>query len=144
MSIGNRGKYAEGVFRKWAKAKSDANIDFAFYRFPDARAGSLSTVPSDFEVLHRGLHFNFEIKEVDHAFRLPHSNFSKDKVARMRKFEMAGSKAIVLVYFTPTKMWRVKPVQWFFEQQNEGASWSMSEVPMKTFLHAMQDIFGAL
>lgn len=142
MSIGTRGKASEKKFRDWCKARSDAHASFAFYRFPDARAGSLVVVPSDFEVLQQRQHYNIEIKEVNHTHLLPKKNFSKDKIARMRKFEMAGSNCVIMVYFVDCKLWRVAPVSWFFERMNEAGSWDMSDMPVLSFVEAVEKIFG--
>lgn len=137
---GTRGKWAETKFRKWCVKKSESTFDFSFYRFPDARAGSKSSVPSDFEVLYKGKHFNVEVKEVDHDFRLPHKNFSPDKVARMRKFEMAGSACWVFIYFKPAGVWRIETIAHFLEKQ--GGSWDMSNHAAVDFDTALREIFG--
>lgn len=139
MSIGTRGKWAEGKFRAWAKLQSEAKLDFAFLRYPDARAGSRVVAPSDFEVLYAGQHYNIEIKEVDHSFRLPHKNFSEDKIARMRKWELAGGASWVVIYFAPAKIWRVETVGWFMHKV--GGSWDMSGITGTDFNQAMKEIF---
>lgn len=120
-SIGQRGKWAEGKLRDWMKKRSDADARFAFMRYPDARAGSLQTAPADFEASHCGTHFKLEVKEVKittvSSRRLPATNFSADKVARMMKWRMAGDEAWVIVVHmgaTPKQHeWRLIPVDYF-------------------------------
>jgi hypothetical protein len=121
-SLGTRGKYAEGKVK--AQLKGLESASFTHYRFPDARAGSFTVTPCDYMVCNSGKLTLLEVKEVDHKFRLPHANFSKDQVARMRNFESAGAAAWVLIYFTPMKLWRYESISYFL--QREGGSWDMS------------------
>ena len=144
-SSANRGKYAEGKFKDYCNARSEAEAAFAWYRFPDAHAGSLAAVPADFEVLYSGRHLLVEVKEVGHVRLLPHKNFSADKVARCRKFQLAGSTCWVLVLFTPlnvtgrgwrdAKAWRLAPIDWFLTKT--GGSWDLSGYPLMTFSESL-------
>lgn len=127
-TLGTRGKYAEAKVKALLKASEAVN--FAHYRFPDARAGSFTVTPCDYMVCKQGSLTLLEVKEVNHAFRLPHGNFSKDQVARMRNFESAGAAAWVLVYFTPLKLWRCESISYFL--QREGGSWNMSHIETET------------
>lgn len=140
-AVGQRGKYAEGKVRLWMKTRSDADASFDFYRFPDARAGSFQVVPADFEAVHRGVPFLIEVKEVEHDFRLPQKNFSEDKVARMRKRQMAGAECWVIVYHRTTKRWRVVPLVAFIERK---PSWdlTLSSSYLKV-ADVMEFLFGA-
>lgn len=140
-AIGQRGKWAEDQFKKWAKAQSESKIAFAHYRFPDARAGSKSYVPSDFMVVENGKPIFIEIKEVDHEYRLPVKNFSADKVARMRKFTLAGATGWVMVYFVQVKAWRIETVEFFLSP--EGASWDMRNHKAMSFAEAIAEIMKA-
>lgn len=130
-SAANRGKASEDVFKKWAKAKSDSTFDFAFYRYPDAHAGSLVSAPADFMIMHKGLMSLIEIKEINHEFRLPVKNFRPDQVARMRKFALAGAGGLVLIYFKPVGKWRAVPVDYFLNP--EGASWNLWDFDLLDF-----------
>lgn len=142
---GDRGKYAEGKFKDYCNDRSNAEAGFAHYRYPDARAGSATAVPADFEVLYNGRHFTVEVKEVEHEFRLPHKNFESGKVARCRKFQLAGSCCWVLVYFEPlgkpgrgwqdAKAWRLVPVDRFLEK--EGGSWNLEPYPLRTLSESL-------
>lgn len=149
MSTGNRGKWAEGKFKDYASARSEAEAGFAEHRFPDARAGSMQAAPADFMCMLRGRHYIVEVKEVNHVRLLPHTNFSPDKVARARKWALAGSSVRVLVNFEPLGVrgrgwrealaWRVVPLTLFLVRQ--GGSWDLSTFPLMTFDAAMAAIF---
>lgn len=130
-TVGQRGKWGEGKVRDWMKARSDADARFAFARWPDARAGSLQTAPADFEASHRGTHFKVEVKEVKittvSTRRLPATNFSADKVARMMKWRMAGDEAwVIVVHMGATakeREWRLVPLEHF---KAGAASWDVA------------------
>ena len=81
-----------------------------------------------------------EVKEVDHVKRLPHGNFAKDQVARMRNFEAAGADAWVMVYFTPLKLWRYESVGYFL--QREGGSWNLENLPLRSLNETLQEILA--
>ena len=140
MSVGTRGKYAEGKVRDMLKLYANYS-SFTFMRLPDARAGSLQPTLCDFIAMHlQRLHL-IEVKEVEkHSFRLSHNNFSPDKVGRCRAWNMAGAEAHVLVYFVPEKAWRLRPLDYFMNRT--GGSWDMSDVPLITLQGAFRDIFG--
>lgn len=123
-TVGQRGKWAEGQVRTWMKKRSDADACFDFYRFPDARAGSAQAVPADFETMHRGTHALVEVKEVKvtavSTRRLPSTNFSADKVARMMKRRAAGAEGwVIIAHMHPTVgarkkvEWRLVPIDYF-------------------------------
>jgi hypothetical protein len=121
-SIGQRGKWAEDQVRSWMKKRSDADARFAFNRYPDARAGSLQSAPSDFEASCRGTHFKVEVKEVKITTvatrRLPQANFSVDKVARMNKWRFAGDQCWVVVCHRGegrVQEWRLVPLDVFLD-----------------------------
>lgn len=119
--VGERGKWAE---KEVSKALSTcARTDLAFHRMPDARAGSMKATLADFLLLVRGTMILLEVKEVNHSFRIPHGNFDKDKVARMRRFQLAGARSIVVMYFKPEDKWRCAPLDFFLTR--EGGSWDM-------------------
>lgn len=149
MSTGNRGKWAEGKFKDYASARSDTEAGFAEHRFPDARAGSMQAAPADFMCVLHARHYLVEVKEVNHIRLLPHKNFAPDKVARCRKWALAGSIVRVLVNFEPLGVrgrgwredlaWRVVPLEFFLVRQ--GGSWDLSEFPLMTFDAAMTVIF---
>jgi hypothetical protein len=119
-ATGQRGKWAEDQVRSWMKKRSDADARFAFNRYPDARAGSLQSAPSDFEASCRGTHFKVEVKEVKITTvatrRLPQANFSVDKVARMNKWRLAGDQCWVVVCHKGEgrhQEWRLVPLDIF-------------------------------
>lgn len=133
MTYANRGKEAEALVKKHL-AELSKKAETMFYRFPDARAGSLQTAPADFMLLHRGRAFMLEVKEVNHSHRLPHKNLTQ--VPKLRRFEMAGAVGVVLVYFKPEAAWRVARADYFLEK--EGGSWDMKDLPLITLLDAFK------
>lgn len=124
-TTGTRGKWAEKQVRDWMKDRSDADAQFAFLRYPDARAGSAQPAPSDFEATHRGINFKIEVKEVKittaTSRRLPAANFAADKRGRMKKWRLAGAEAwVVVCHLTEgrggVREWRLIPIEHFYEQ----------------------------
>jgi hypothetical protein len=97
-----------------------------------------------------GKFFLVEIKEVNHEFRLSHKNFAVDKVARCRKWGLAGAKVVVLVNFEPLGVrgrgwrdalaWRLVDLDVFLDR-SVGGSWDLSTFPLMTFDAAMLGIF---
>jgi penicillin-binding protein-related factor A (putative recombinase) len=136
MTYANRGKEAEGLVKRHLTKLSEQSHT-TFYRFPDARAGSLQTAPADFMLVHVGRLILLEVKEVNHSYRLPHGNLTQ--VPKLRRFEMAGAVGIVLVYFKPEKAWRVAPVDYFLE--TSGGSWDMREIPLKSLADCIKDVY---
>lgn len=135
MTYANRGKEAEALVKKHLTDLSK-QANTMFYRFPDARAGSLQTAPADFMLLRKGELILIEVKEVAHSYRLPHGNLTQ--VPKLRRFEMAGADCYVLVYFKPEEAWRVAHVDYFLE--TEGGSWDMRNRRLQTLEDAVQDI----
>lgn len=131
----NRGKEAEGLVKKHL-AKLSTQSDFTFYRFPDARAGSLQTAPADFMLLHKGQLILLEVKQVEHSYRLPHQNLTQ--TPKLVRYEMAGAKSYVLVYFRPDKCWRIAPVDFF--KFKSGGSWDMRSIEVTTLELAIGNI----
>jgi len=146
-AVGQRGKWAEGQVKKWMDARSKADARFAFNRYPDARAGSLQTAPSDFEASNHGVHFKVEVKEVtipaERKSRIvPEKNFSADKVARMVKWQLAGDQCWVIVCHRPMDEWRLVPLE-VFATYPRPASWDVWDFTAYTSLsELMNRLFG--
>ena len=150
MSTATRGRKAEARVFEWLTLKASM-ADFDFTRIADAKAGSMKAAMADFEALEAGTAHLVEVKEVDHTTRLPFKNFSADKVARVRKRQLAGAKCSVIVCFTPLDVsgrgwrnalaWRVAPVDFFLHKPEGAGSWVLSEFPLLTFDNAMRSIF---
>lgn len=137
-TVGTRGKSAEDLVKKYCFNKATKEAAFAYYRYPDARGGSLVVVPADFMMMYAGTMTLLEVKEVQHHYRLPHNNFSKGQVARMRMWQEAGAKSWVLVRFMPSALWRYVTVDFFL--QDIGGSWDLSAYPSVTLEEAMERI----
>ena len=135
-SYANRGKEAEALVKKILTEMSK-QADTVFYRFPDARAGSLQTAPADFMLVCKGRLALLEIKEVEHSFRLPHANLTQ--VPKLRRYQMAGVESYVLVYFKPEKAWRVARVDFFLD--TSGGSWDMRGQALLTLNEIMRLIY---
>jgi hypothetical protein len=143
MSTGQRGKWAEGKVRE-ALALRAGVADFNFMRLPDTRAGSFQPTTADFLVAYRGRVTLLEVKEVQHAFRLPRSNYPQDQRSRVRAWEMAGVCSLVVVAFLPFKgaayradreMWKSAPLAYF--TGDDTSSWDMRDLPLRTLDRAL-------
>jgi len=121
MTTSNRGKVAETLVKK--HLTSINRQDFAWWRMPDAHAGSMQPTLADFLLVSRGKVTLLEVKEVAHDFRLPVGNFKPENRARMRLFQFAGADCQVLIYHSTTKQWRSLPLD-YFGTQNTG-SWDL-------------------
>ncbi len=146
MSQGTRGKFAESKVRDALNVLAQQS-DFNFMRLPDARAGSFVPTTADFLVGHKGVGWMLEVKEVDHEFRLPRHNYPAEQRSRVRMWEMAGFKSLVVVAFLPLKgatyradcrMWRSAPLL-YFTGDNTG-SWDMRTLPLFTLAEALTDL----
>lgn len=161
----NRGKTAEAAVRKLLKDLEGAHMAFTFNRCLDAHAagGKFPAQAGDFQAflaghyntgrvwvpgsatdpgthLPCGRNFIVEVKEVKHDFRLPHKNYSTDKVARVQKRVLAGTEAIVVVLHTTTKTWRAVPFALF--QTRTGGSWDLRQFEPVDMPTALREFFG--
>jgi hypothetical protein len=137
-SVAERGKSAEKAVAV-ALSTFDGRQDTTWWRIPDARAGSRQPAFADFLLLHKGQLMLIEVKEVEHAFRLPYANFDSGQVARMRRFQCAGAYAFVLIHFKPVNAWRCIDLDWFTERASDKASWDTARfplLPLKSILNA--------
>lgn len=134
-SVGQRGKTAEAKVKDKLVAMESHTC--THYRFPDARAGSFTATPCDFMVMHSGQLTVLEVKEVNHACRLPHKNFDLAQRARMKNWELAGAKAWVLIYFKPVALWRLIPLD--DTAVRLGGSWDFTQWPLVTLEQALID-----
>lgn len=132
-TVGTRGKYAETQVKKKLAGLESARQAHA--RWPDARAGSFAVALADFLIMRDGRMTLLEVKEVNHEFRLPHTNLGTDQIGRMRAWKSAKAQAHVLVYHTPTKLWRAADISWYFlnyTKTNEAGkavgSWDLREM----------------
>ncbi len=121
MSTANRGKVAETLVKKHLAAIT--RQDFAWNRLPDAHAGSRQPTLADFLLINKGQPILLEVKEVAHDYRLPVGNFKLENRARMRIFQLAGAKCVVLIYHSTTKVWRCLPLDYFGTQDT--GSWDL-------------------
>jgi hypothetical protein len=146
VSQGSRGKFAEGKVRDSLNTLAQQS-DFNFMRLPDARAGSFVPTTADFLVGNRGIGWMLEVKEVAHEFRLPRYNYPTEQRSRVRMWEMAGFKSLVVVAFLPLKgaayradraMWRSASLSYF--TGDDTSSWDMRGLPLLTLAEALTDL----
>lgn len=130
MTAANRGKDAERKLNT-ALAKLDLSLPaFTYERIYDARSsrGAMANPrPGDFAIYHQGRNILLEVKEVEHAYRLPCGNFGLDQRARLKKRMLAGTICGVLIYHSSTEKWRLLPLP-YFGVQDKG-SWDLSDEP---------------
>ena len=137
IASANRGKHAEAQIKK--KLVSLEAGDFCHYRLPDAHAGSRAATLSDFLVCRKGKLTLLEVKQVNHTHLLPHKNLGLEQIANQKMWKAAGSQAHILVYHTPTKLWRAADISWYFlnyTKTNEAGkavgSWDLRELEYVT------------
>ncbi len=130
-SPANRGKEAEKLLVAYF-TKLSVSATTAFFRLPDARSGSLAPTLSDFILAHDGQPYLVECKQTEHDFRLPHGNFGVDQVARMRMFQLAGFKSLVLIYHSKIQLWRGYNVERFTKRELGTGSWDLRDTKPKT------------
>lgn len=148
----NRGRYAEGKIQGILKEMEGEHLRFTFNRILDAHAAGhvFSSQPGDYQWFYDTVRIAalpgekgktavsytrngvIEVKETEHAFRLAHKNFSSDKVARMRKRQLAGSECLVVVCHRvygsgEQPLWRFVEFDYFL--QREGGSWDLTDYP---------------
>lgn len=158
-NVAERGKRAESEVRKVLLEMSEKHLRFASHRVLDARSagGKLPAQAGDFfwsytdgKTTPHGL---LEVKEVEHAAKLPYKNLSPESYARMHKRELAGAKVFVLVAHrvpavtvvksravglsvasslqatdSTTTVWRFLPLA-NFGGPRPGGSWDLSYAP---------------
>lgn len=126
-SEANRGKVAEGLMKKALQQLEKSKHDLCFERIADARSSrGMSSNPrdGDFVIYHAGKNILLELKEVAHAARLPKPNLPNDQKARLRKRQLAGTICKVVVYHSPTGVWRLLDLDYF--DLGTTGSWELS------------------
>lgn len=136
-AAGQRGKLPEKKVRELLERLKAQKAGFDYERKYDARSagGRFQSQAGDFGFFAHGLHGLIEVKEVDHDFRLPRKNFPDEQRARLRLRELAGGLIIVIIYHTPTKLWRVCRLADFADGTS---SWNLSDIP--TFPNVTQAV----
>lgn len=132
----NRGKVAEKLVKRQLE-KLSLQSNTASYRLPDAHAGSFQATLADFLLVHKGVMYLLEVKETQHDYRLPVANYSPDQVARMRRFQLAGAEAHVLIYHANLSKWRTAPVDYFLTR--EGGSWDLRNLPLQELENILKE-----
>lgn len=106
---GDLGKWAEKQVGAWLEARSQSLSNFAYHRYPDARAarGALAAQPADFlvgcKVFRGDVALHLEVKETAQARRLPRSKISQ--YGSLLKFHWAGFRTLVVVYRSAFDDW---------------------------------------
>lgn len=145
MSEANRGKKAEGKVAAYLKKLSLEVAEFDFERVLDARAagGRFPSRTGDFSWWLPGRHGVIEVKETEHASRLPYKNTSEQSAAKLFKRQLAGGEIAVLVYHSMTGLWRVLPLAWLQQKDasTPSGSFDLSQEPSDQSLPAVLDPF---
>jgi len=141
-ALGSKGKGAEEAVKKFLTALSNQVASFEFERVYDARSAG-GRFPSRTGDFHFYRAFNYapavggpgvketwhgviEVKEVDHAFRLPAKNFKKGALAKLRKRQWSGGLIVILVKHTPKGLWRLVPFK-FLDDRLTDPSWDLQD-----------------
>lgn len=100
------GKAAEKQAEAWLMQRSAGLHEFAYHRYPDARAarGALAAQPADYLVAAgRAGVFHLEVKETGEERRLPKAKVSQ--YGKLLMFWWAGIQPLVLVYRSRFNDW---------------------------------------
>lgn len=141
IAAGGRGKVAESLVRDALKALEATAMQFTFNRIGDAGAagGAFAAQSGDYQAFGWGKNWLIEVKELQHAYRLPHSSFGAEQVARMRKRSLAGSIPVVLLYHRNEKVWRCPSFATFLRR--DGGSWDFRLVETFSLAEIMEATF---
>ena len=137
------GKWAEREVYLYLESCSRQAHDFAFHRFPDAKAarGILASQPSDYLVCADGIGTVFlEVKESANPIRLPKAKVSQ--WGTLYKFHLAGAKVVVLVYQSAHRHWVYLTNGDLFSSEDCPASFVLTgRKSFSTAAEALQEIF---
>lgn len=127
-SAADRGKKPEDEVRKYLKAYDSKRQDFDWARNYDSHSagGRFQRQTGDFQFYSPGVHGVIEVKEVKHAFRVPHQNLNENSAGKLWKRQLAGGTIVILVYHSVTGKWRVTGLERF--RVREGGSWDLSNL----------------
>ena len=141
IAAARRGKVAEGKVRDYLRALEDSTMQFTFNRIGDAGAagGAFAAQSGDYQAFGWGKNWLIEVKELQHAYRLPHASFGAEQVARMQKRALAGTVPVVLIYHRNEKVWRCPPFATFATRV--GGSWDFRNLETSTLAEIMEAIF---
>jgi penicillin-binding protein-related factor A (putative recombinase) len=142
VSSAKRGKVSEVKVREYLKTLESEHANFTFNRIGDAGAarGAFAAQAGDFQVFGWGKNWLIEVKETQHAYRLPHGNLGPEQVGKMRKRELAGSIPVVLVHHRSEKIWRCPCFSTFLHR--EGGSWDLRGVTAQSLPEILNNIFN--
>ena len=143
----DKGKWAEGKVQEWLDARSAAFADFAFHRFPDARAarGALAAQPADYLVSKMAAGgpkgFLLEVKECANETRLPKAKIGQ--YGKLKMFELAGMWIRVLVYRSAVADWVFLTEHNLFYHDECPASFQMGTLEsFPTASKALEEMFA--
>ena len=124
----SQGKSAESKVADYLADMDAKHLHFDWHRGYDARSagGKFQRVAGDYSFYRLEDYGIFEVKEVDHANRLPYKNYEFSKVAKAVKRELAGGRVLVVIYFSKIDAWRWKPISFFQKRDQNVGSWDFS------------------
>lgn len=141
----DRGKWAEKEATLVLETWSRKSTDFAWHRFPDARAarGLLAAQPADMMVCYKGSFILLEVKECANPRRLPKSKVGQ--YGMLLKFWLTGAHILVLVFMSATGKWVGLDGEALFQYDECPASFPLHD--LKTYdsaAEALADYFERL
>ena len=125
---GETEKLVESLLKEWNGKQS-----FAWYRLPDSKAARayLTAAPADYIYRSGAYAGMIELKALKHDFRLPSGRLTQ--LPTLKKWSLAGSADLVLVFHYMTGEWRVvSPV----DLPSDVPSWDLSYLPTYTSAEA--------
>lgn len=147
--IGQRGKDTEKEVKKVLTSLSNRYAAFGFERNPDARTagGHIGRQTGDYRFFAPKLHGVIEVKALKHDFRLPRDRFIKktptgltnNSLERLHNRALCGGLIVVLVHHTTTDLWRVVPLKFLRDGENQ-PSWDLS--PFRTYATPAEALEG--
>jgi hypothetical protein len=119
----SRGKWAEARAEEWLEGMAHQRA-FTWHRYPDTRSARaiIAAQPADYEFVYAGTPFKLEVKESGEKHRLPKAAVGQWPV--LRRFWMAGTCVLVLVYRTGLDCWLVLGDSTLFPEGDPPKSWA--------------------
>lgn len=135
----DKGQWAQKETEKWLIEKSNANLRFAWHRYPDARAargGMSMPQPADYLVGWRGIATNLEVKETAQKTRLPKAKIGQ--YGKLKLWNFAGFETALLIYRSFYNDWVVLEASDLFPPGDAPASFQIADPLRKTYDTAAQ------
>jgi penicillin-binding protein-related factor A (putative recombinase) len=122
------GDWAEAEVQKWLDKETSRLCNFAYHRYPDARAarGALAAQPADY-LVSNGTICHLEVKETEQINRLPKKKIRQ--YGMLLKWKWAGVTPFVVIYRSEAKDWVYLSSDQLFEFEECPPSFDLSKRP---------------